>query len=325
MEINTRDKILQLINSQGKVATKEIVDYLALSRQAVAKQLSKLLEENKIYRIGKPPKVFYAISRQEAEPKEYEVDPKIRRIIENNFLAITPAGEIKKGWDGFVFWCQKRKQDIKQSSSDYYSIIKKYNVIRKNGLIDGIKKLKNTFSKVYLNNLFYLDFYAIEHFGKTKLGQMLLYAKQSQDKKLIKQISEDIQPKVKQLIEKYQIKAVCFIPPTVKREVQFMKELERNLNLKIAKVKITKIKTPVIIPQKTLNKLEDRVENAQRTFVVENQPSYDNILLIDDAVGSGATLNEIAKQIKERKIAKKKIIGLVITGSLKGFDVISEV
>jgi len=48
-------------------------------------------------------------------------------------------------------------------------------------------------------------------------------------------------------------------------------------------------------------------------------------LLIDDAIGSGATLNEIALQIKNRGIVNGKIIGLAITGSIKGFDVISEV
>ncbi|MDP2736391.1 MAG: hypothetical protein Q8O59_01245, partial [bacterium] len=86
----------------------------------------------------------------------------------------------------------------------------------------------------------------------------------------------------------------------------------------------TKIKTPIIIPQKTLSRLQDRIENARSTFVVDENTKYNNILLIDDAVGSGATLNEIAGRIKQKNIARK-IIGLAITGSFKGFDVISEV
>lgn len=56
-----------------------------------------------------------------------------------------------------------------------------------------------------------------------------------------------------------------------------------------------------------------------------NLGSYRNILLIDDALGSGATLNEVAKNIRQRGICKGKIIGFVITGSPKGFEVISEV
>jgi predicted amidophosphoribosyltransferase len=57
---------------------------------------------------------------------------------------------------------------------------------------------------------------------------------------------------------------------------------------------------------------------------VSDSIKYNKVLLIDDAVGSGATLNEIAKKIKDLKIAKE-VIGLAITGSFKGFDVISEV
>jgi len=135
----------------------------------------------------------------------------------------------------------------------------------------------------------------------------------------------EIKPKIKALIKLFKIDAVVFVPPTVKREVQLMKELEKHLNLEIDIIKVVKIKTPIIIPQKTLNKLEERIENAKKTFVVEGAKNYKNILIIDDAVGSGATLNEIAFQIKEKNVIKGKIIGLAITGSLKGFDVVSEV
>lgn len=104
-----------------------------------------------------------------------------------------------------------------------------------------------------------------------------------------------------------------------------MRELEKNLHLKIRIVSVVKIKTEVAVPQKTLNKLSDRVENARKTIIVNDKNEYKNILLLDDAVGSGATLNETAAQIRVKVIAKGKIIGLAIIGSFKGFDVISEV
>jgi predicted amidophosphoribosyltransferase len=126
------------------------------------------------------------------------------------------------------------------------------------------------------------------------------------------------------LVKKYEIDAVGFIPPTVKREVQFMRELERGLNLAVKKISIVKIKSDIVVPQKTLSKPSDRIENARKTIVVDEKGVYNRILLIDDAVGSGATLNETAVQIKEKGIAKE-VIGFSITGSFKGFDVISEV
>jgi len=325
MTTDTADKILAFIKAQRRVSPKEIVEHLGFSPQAVYRQLAKLLEQNVIEKHGKPPKVFYVLVEEKEPIKEYNVSEDIKDFIEKEFLDITVDGREVRGWDAFVDWCLKRNQNIESSAIDYAAIIKKYNSIKKNGLIDGMVKMKSTFSDVSLDKLFYLDFYSIERFGKTKLGKFLLYAKQSQDKKLIKRLSIEIKPKIKALIKLFQIDAVIFVPPTVKREIQLMKELENNLKLGIDVIKVTKIKTPIIIPQKTLGKLEERIENAKKTFVVEATRSYKNILVIDDAVGSGATLNEIASQIKEKNLIRGKIIGLAITGSLKGFDVVSEV
>jgi len=64
---------------------------------------------------------------------------------------------------------------------------------------------------------------------------------------------------------------------------------------------------------------------ALRAKFVALDSSQKHILLIDDAVGSGATLNETAKKIRDKKMCQGKIIGITITGSFNGFDVISEV
>jgi predicted amidophosphoribosyltransferase len=103
-----------------------------------------------------------------------------------------------------------------------------------------------------------------------------------------------------------------------------MTELQRLLNLSLPIIKITKIKTPIIVPQKTLSKLEERVKNAYNSIVVEEQNVYNNILLIDDAVGSGATINETAKQINQKSLCRNNLIGLGVTGSYSGFDIIHE-
>jgi predicted amidophosphoribosyltransferase len=83
------------------------------------------------------------------------------------------------------------------------------------------------------------------------------------------------------------------------------------------------VSNAIAVPQKALSKLYERVANARNTFVVLEKKKYKNILILDDAIGSGATINEIAKKIKDKKVAKHTI-GLAITGSYKGFEVISE-
>lgn len=323
--MNTKEKIIQLLKEQNQVTSGEMVEYLDISRQALYKHLPEMLKNKQILKIGRPPKVFYALKEKEAKIEKVEIDTKIKKIIDQNYFIITPGGERIEGFSGFIYWCNKQGLPIIKTAQEYIKTLKKYSIYKKNSLIDGMQKIRATFkSNLFLDDVYYLDFYSIERFGKTKLGQILLYAKQSQNKKLMKELIDDIRPAVEGTIKKFNIDGVGFVSPTVKREVQFMNELKKKLNLKAKEIKITKIKTNITIPQKTLNKLDDRIENAQKTFAIEEMGRYKNILLIDDAIGSGATLNEIAKKLKSKGVAKK-VIGLAITGSFKGFDVVSEI
>lgn len=326
--MNNVDKIIDYL-SRNQASVNEIAEYLSISRQALHRILNKLMADGTIVKIGSPPKVYYSLptssNLQVRDTTHYDVSNEIEKLIEDNFLYITSFGRKESGLNGFIIWCTERKQDISKMAKLYNDTMRKYESYRESGLINGMVKMRSTFNDVALDEIFYLDFYSIEIFGKTKLGQLLLFAKQSQDKVLMDQLISSIRPDVVKVIEMYSIDGIGFIPPTVKRERQLMKQVEKTLDLPNRTVSLVKVKTPVIIPQKTLNKLEDRVINARETIVVDDLGVYDNILLIDDAVGSGATLNEVAKKIRQKGICKGKIIGLAITGSVKGFDVISEV
>jgi hypothetical protein len=321
----TSDKIIEYVKTRKQATANELVGFLLISERAVFKQLSNLIAEGILKKAGKPPKVFYSIAENKTETVFVKIDNAVKKIVDENFLFITPSGDRMEGMEGFAYWCRKTKQPLEKTAQEYAKTLQKYNAIKKGGLADGMKKFRTTFKEVFLDEIFYLDLYSIERFGKTKLGQLLLYAKQSQNKKMMRELAIDIKSKVDYLVKKYKIDGIGFIPPTVKREIQFMKELEKNLHPAVRRVSIVKVKTEISVPQKTLNKLEDRIENASKTIIVDESGKFKNILLIDDAVGSGATLNETAKQIRGRGICGGKIIGLSITGSSKGFDVISEV
>ncbi|MDD4409357.1 MAG: winged helix-turn-helix transcriptional regulator [Candidatus Pacebacteria bacterium] len=322
----TKEKIIQYIKDKGSASAKDIIDSIGISKQSIFIHLRDLLEDGSISKLGNPPKVFYILNEEEKVSESIVFEERIKNIINENFFFTTPSGKVMKGVVGFIHWCERNNLDPIKTADDYSKTLEKYNKHKsKSGLINGMSKIESSFDKVYLDEVFYLDFYAIERFGKTKLGQLLLFGKNSQDKKIIRDISNIIKDRVLSIVDEYEIDAVCFVPPTVKREVQLMKELENNLKLPLKRVGVVKIKSDITVPQKTLNKIRDRIENAEATFFVDNKGSYGNILIIDDAVGSGSTLNVIAKKIREAKINNGKIIGLAITGSFKGFDVISEV
>lgn len=321
-----QEKIIDFIKQKGQVTGAEIAQFFGITRQALYKHLPKLLAAKMIVKNGKPPKVFYSINVvKPAISQDRELSEIEKNKIDDQFLLITPSGERLQGVTAFAYWCDKNKLPHQKTAEEYVMTLAKYEQYKKDGLISGMSKLHHTFADVFLDEIFYLDFYSIERFGKTKLGQLLLYAKQSQNLGLMNEIVEIVKPKIHEVIKKHHIDGVGFIPPTVKRERQFMKALEAGLKENIRVISIEKIKTFVPVPQKTLNKLEDRIENAAKTIAVTENAIFKNILLIDDAVGSGSTLNETAKKIKERGLCAGKIIGLALTGSYKGFDVISEV
>ena len=313
----TSEKIINYISKNSQATGKELTDYLGISDRGTRKQLKRLTEKNILQKIGKPPKVYYLLASERKSREVIRLNKNALKIINKRYLYITPTGEAKEGWDGFLAWCEKTKQNPIKTSTQYIAALKKFDKFRKNNLINGMPKMKNTFKNVYLDKLFYLDFYSIERFGKTKLGQTLLYAKQSQNRHLIRKLIDQIRLDILKVIKKEHVNGVLFVPPTVKREIQFMKELEKQLRLPVRNLSVAKIKTEIMVPQKTLSRLEDRIENAKKTIIVEEKSEYENILLIDDAVGSGATMNETGKQIKNRRLAKRNIVGLAITGSFK--------
>jgi hypothetical protein len=327
--VKIKEKILSLFNSQKDLTIKEITDSLLVSKQAVHLAINQLVELNQVTRLGRTPKTIYRLNTSEnAETNTFEgISEENKQYLKNQFLLITEIGNILEGVEAFAHWCKQRKLPLEKTIGEFIVTKQKYQSFYNNfGLINGNEKLKSTkgYDKIFLDDVIYLDFYAIERFGKTRLGTLLHYAKQGQNKYLMNILVNEIREKIEEVIKSSNFDAVGFIPPTIRREVQLMKFIETQLKLNLPKIKIQKISGIIPVPQKSLNKLEERINNAENTFTIPEKIKYNKVLLIDDAIGSGSTLNQIAGKIKQKGIAKS-VTGLAVVGSFKGFDVITDV
>jgi predicted amidophosphoribosyltransferase len=225
-------------------------------------------------------------------------------------------------------WCLKRRLNPEQKAKEYYESILPFEKSEKEKYaIDVTSKIKDTFKNdSYLDELWYLYPYSIAVFGKTKISQLIYHAKQTQDTVLMKRVFSMIESHIQGFIDYIKPDAIAFIPPTVPRKKQIMTELKRFLNLNLPEIHIEKIKTGIMVQQKSLKDLDDRIYNAEHTMMVNskiNKP-YKKLLLIDDFTGSGATLNQMAGKCKEQGLAER-VIGLTLTGSINGFDVLREI
>jgi hypothetical protein len=327
--MTVKEKIIHLFEERKELSVTEIVNEIFVSKQMVHLVLNTLVETNYIEKIGRTPKTIYKLKKNiESKQKLLPIIAQEQQdFLNKNFILITEIGQLLYGLDAFQNWCDKRKLPVEKTIDEFILTKDKYNqYIDKNGLISGLEKLKSTkgYDKIFMDELLYLDFYAIDRFGKTRLGTILHYAKQGQNKMLMKILIDEIKEKIQIIIDIYSIDAVAFVPPTIKRETQLMKVLANGIKINLPSIEIQKIGGIIPVPQKSLNKIEERINNAEKTFVVKGNVSYKNILLIDDAVGSGSTLNQISGKIKSKKLAEN-VIGLAIVGSFKGFEVITDV
>ncbi|OGK15446.1 hypothetical protein A2774_05090 [Candidatus Roizmanbacteria bacterium RIFCSPHIGHO2_01_FULL_39_12c] len=296
MITNTSSRIIKFISANKKARVHDLVGFLKISTVAVHKQMQKLLREGKVERVGKPPLVFYQLTKVKKEVQIKTILSQERqKEIENNYLYISPVGELIYGFEGFKRWVISTKQEKQMSflAREYVKYRKKlYKSFSKGGNISALKKLKDTFTKVWIDDIFYLDFYSLPKFGKTKLGQLVLYAKQSQNLSLVEKIVKIAINPLRHLIKQKKIDAISFIPHTIPRKIQFLKEFERLTNLEWPKITIVKAyKNNIFVAQKSLAKLEDRIINARDTiFITSEIRTFKNVLLIDDAAGSGASM-----------------------------------
>lgn len=330
MITDTRDRIIEFITKHQQARVHDLVRELKIGNVAVHRQLNKLVSTGMIAKIGKPPLVFY-ILKEEVTVENSDVPKVIQKEIDPEYLYVSPEGKLVYGFRGFSQWVKKIHEEkrLLKLAQEYLQTLKQVKGgVASSGWIDATRKITTTFKNdSALDKLLYGDFYSLPKFGKTKLGQLVLYAKQSQSKDLIEEVAKIVRPQVIKIIKEFKIDAIAFIPPTVPRNTQFMDELARLLKLTSPKVELVKVSGQILIPQKTLSSLEERIVNARETIYMKHiaETSYPNVLLIDDAAGSGATLNEVSKKLRNVMVGKGKIIGFAIVGSLKGFDVIREI
>ena len=329
MKTDTKKQLLDFIKQKGAIGPSRLAEQFRISPQMVHRHLNVLLQEGLIEKLGRPPKVLYQAA-DTSPPVTYEVlSASLDTYINQHYLAVKPSGEVLEGLVGFQWWAQKTRQhkQFRRLAQEYVDQHGEINTRHRNamGLIDATFKIEDTFQKCFLDVLYYQEFYSVPKFGKTRTGQMIFLGKSGQDIDVIRELATLCLDSIVAIIRQHNIQAVIFTPHSIPRKVSFLKEFERFLSLPEPTVSLLKVfsgKAPVA--QKSLQKLSDRIENANSTiFVREDILSYKRILVIDDAVGSGATLNTIAEKLKRKGV--DFVCGFAVTGSLKGFEVLNEI
>lgn len=325
---NSKDAVDYIFNSRDNLSADQLAKAWGIGLASAKRNIKFFVEEGVVLKQGLPPqKIIYSLSRSD---DIFDVSDDARKAIDKYYLYVTPDGQLLKGVTGFLYWAKNKsgRSDIKSLADEYLSTRRNlYNDKDKVFLIDATEKIRQVFGEENkLIRLFHRDFDSLPVFGKTYLSQMIRIAKAGRtNTAVMNYIVDSMRDSIKHIIQTYHIDAIAFIPPTVMRKTQLMTFMAKKLRLDLPIIPTSKHSGLVPVQQKSLKNIKDRVLNAEKTIVVPHATQYENVLLIDDVTGSGATLNSTAKKILNQSIAKK-VYGFTVTGSAKAndFEVISE-
>lgn len=336
--------ILKYLWVYGPSKPSQIATWLHINRVLVQKDLKILISQWYVSKTGKTPHVLYDITPLVYDHQIIQKSSAISTInnlsdislddkkILNTFYKIDSDWTILAQRDGFVKWAQKRWLDIYKSSSKYINICESIDKLKNEcDLIDATISFENSLNKkyidkIYIDEMYYADRYTYDEFGRWPLAEKAFFAKQSQSLDMIDDVISQIYDQIECLIYKNKIDAIAVVPWSIDRKNQLLKILQIRLQtfglpfLDIYKYFSNKIP----IAQKTL-KWEHRFVNAINTIQINITDKYDNILLIDDFIWSGATMNISAMKLKKTNSADY-IIGFSIVWNIDmSYEVINEI
>jgi predicted amidophosphoribosyltransferase len=300
--------------------------------------LAKLVDQGKISKQGLGAHVTYHIVDNSHIPTNTVAPVTIdhtfsyaqSRLLDDHFLKYDADGTILQGVEGFLIWCQQRNNDPYEAYDRYAAIYTTLNKLYNEcGLLDATQEFAKHVETKYLDTIYYGDQYRLNEFGRSKIAEMGFYGKALQNKELLDKVIGMIIRKIECLIKSKNIDAIALTPPSINdRKYQILDILNTKLShINLPRINLVKdYPTNIRTPQKTLKKREDRIRNAKNSIYVydDNAKNYHKVLLIDDFVGSGSTLNETAAKLKAEGVSE--VIGLAIVGNMDlSYEVINEI
>lgn len=334
-------QILSCFQDQQELSPSQIAYILGKSPVIIHKYLKELVLQKKLIKNKNWAHTTYSLAETQTiqntgsnvrislQDRDLWLSYSDLRILEETFYKFSENWVLLQWRKGFIERCNNRHLDADEKAPQFIKI-KKHIDATKNvcGVIDATEAFSRHVEKLHMQKVFYADQYNRMEFGRWKLAEMTFFAKQSQNKSLISECISAITLSIECLIKKNKIDAIAIVPPSIARTNQLLKILRQELvYLWLPFVNIIKYfpwKIPV--PQKSLKSRDQRIRNAQQTIIVDDSSTNKKwrILLIDDFVGSGSTLNETAHKLK--KAWAQYVVWFAFVGNTNlSYEVINEV
>lgn len=326
--------IRSLLQDWEKRKLSQIAEALSISRPTANKYLKELFQNWEISKVWSGAHSTYLIPQVDKKEKKSDFSSIYKnpfpyeeaKLLDENFFKYDSDGRILKWVEGFLLRCRKRDLNPKDKISAFEAINQQINNHRTQcGLLNVTNQFKIKHQYSALDELFYADAYTRAEFERGALSEQMFFAKQHQNKQQLKSLISLFYRNLEYLLTAFDINTIALIPSSISHKVQILDLVDQLLDPSIPRIPLIKYSpSKILIPQKSLKRPEERIQNARNTIFIRGEHiDYHTVLLIDDFVGSGATLNETAIKLKTAWV--KKIIGFAFFGNLDlKYEVINE-
>lgn len=326
-----KKKLYTYFQQHKSASVHELSQHFGISTATVHKYIKELLATDVISKVGKPPQTIYMLQDHDTtiQDASMQLDYMSQEFLQHHFLSFDEIGHELVGHDGFVQWCLSRWLDPEVQFWYYKNHIDAINAMRDSCgfLHQGFTKFVQQMKYSYLADLLYFDTYQLAQFGKSTLASLAFFAKQSQSLSLLDRVAQKTQWQIRCHIVNNIYDAVCYVPHSLTRKHQLLPTLRSKRSIPLPEIYLHKLYSgEVIVPQKSLKWAASRIRNARHTiFIKPHQESVHHVLLIDDFVWSGATLNESAKKLLDAGLAQR-VTGMALVGNIDmTYEVINEI
>lgn len=230
---NTKDEILQYIYTNEPVTAHMISDAFKIHPTMTHRHLKSLFERNLIKKKGTPPKVYYFINNRtdEAVPT-IPLERALVSLLDEHYYQRGADGAQRRGAHGFAQRCQTNGHNLEEKALAFQKQLNTIDSMKKDGCIDMTQDFVTTFRETELTQVRHADFFSIPTFERTKLGNLVLYGKQTSDKELIHEAASIVEPSLRSLIQRLAIDHVGLIPHTdTTKPLLFLPTLRSCMNL----------------------------------------------------------------------------------------------
>lgn len=353
---DAQSRVYDCLAKLGNATPNQIIEsgYLEIGKVMLHRHLKRLHHLGLIERIGTPPHVYYrcikVVARDALEQAIMDQHLSGEDLF-GQYFAYMKNFQLLEGPEAFKEWFigkqlpnlrknKSRKRALSEqvitalldASSTYLTMRAELedSKIPELALFDGTPRYKSIHSSPIVKTVYYVDFYSLPVYGRSRLGHYIQKAKvgDQYSRVYIDRIAQTISGPINMLVAKHKVDALLWVPHSLKRQVGLMDELRRQLGGTRAEIKVIKAFPAEVIPQKSISDLQMRITNALASNHIMTShhqlKTIRSVLIIDDAIGSNATIHGIATKLKQGNDSLE-IHAIAPVGSFKGFDIIQDI